>query len=102
MALDPASGFTRDFIPSPIQGRVGALLCALATLVLLSAAVIHGQGARASAERSSAIAIEEENRTFCASLGLIQTTEVYQRCADGLTDIRRRHEERLNLELSML
>jgi hypothetical protein len=65
-------------------------------VVLFAVAYVYGRDARLSAERAEAILIERENGALCAGLGLAPRTEVYAQCISGLTDIRRRQDERRN------
>ena len=65
-------------------------------VVLFAVACVYGRDARRSAERAEAIIVEGENVALCAGLGLAPQTEVYARCINGLTDIRRRQDERRN------
>jgi hypothetical protein len=88
----------RDPAPFLAQQRVRVALVALLALIVVGAAILYGQFAHATAERSKAAAIEEESRAFCTSLGLAPPAETYTRCLDGLISIRQRHEERLNAE----
>ena len=63
-------------------------------VVLLAFAHIYGRDARVIAERAEMIVVERENGAFCAGLGLAARTDTYTRCMNGLTDIRRRQDER--------
>jgi len=65
-------------------------------VVLFAVAYVYGRDARLSAERAEAIIVERENGALCSSLGLAPQTEAYTRCISGLTDIRRRQDERRN------
>jgi hypothetical protein len=85
-----------------IRNRIGVAVLAIAVLCVCGAAYVIGQGACAEAARNRAIAIEDENHTFCAGLGLVPATEVYGRCTEGLLAVRRQQEERLKSDLSML
>ncbi len=68
----------------------------LGVVVLLSYAYTYGSAARASANRAEALMIQSENETFCTGLGLAPKTESYARCVAGLTEIRRRQQQRFN------
>jgi hypothetical protein len=65
------------------------LVCAFA------ATYSYGRTALTAAANSDAIAIETENRTFCAELGLVPQSDVYGKCTFGLTEVRRRSEQRV-------
>jgi len=66
------------------------------TVVLFAVAYVYGRDARLNAERAEASIVERESGALCASLGLAAQTEAYARCISGLTDIRRRQDERRN------
>ena len=66
------------------------------TVVLFAIAYVYGRDVRLSAERAEAIIVERENGALCTSLGLVPQSEAYTRCISGLTDIRRRQDERRN------
>jgi hypothetical protein len=83
-------------------GSAAFALSALALAYMLAGALINGPQARAAAERDRAIAIEQEDQTFCSSLNISPTNEMYARCRSGLADIRRRHEERLSADIGIL
>jgi hypothetical protein len=89
-------------VPSIIRSQIGVAVLAIAVLCVCGAAYVIGQGVSAEAARNRAIAIEDENHTFCAGLGLVPATEVHGRCTEGLLAVRRRHEERLSSDLSAL
>jgi hypothetical protein len=65
---------------------------------VLASAFLYGQSLRATSELNKATATAEENRAFCTSLGIAEATEAYVRCTDGLANVRRLHQERLNAE----
>jgi predicted Na+-dependent transporter len=92
MASDQASSLS----PSLIQHRIGAAVVVLIALLVCAAAYLYGRTMQAEIARNMAIAIEDENHTFCAGLGFTPATEVFVRCADGLVAIRSRHEERIS------
>jgi hypothetical protein len=77
-----------------IRSRKDVLIFALATLVILIAAFNYGRSAQAAAERNQDATIDEENRIFCAGLGLIPATPLYKKCVDGAMVLRSRREER--------
>jgi hypothetical protein len=64
-------------------------------VILMVGAFVIGERAHAAAEPDQAIAIEEENHTFCTSLRLEPASEVYGRCTDGLISIRQRQKEEI-------
>jgi hypothetical protein len=82
----------------PFQQRTAGALIVFVALIALGASFLYGQKVRAAVERNTATVIEDENRTFCTSLGVAPATEAYTRCADGLANVRRLHQERFNLE----
>ena len=65
-------------------------------VILFAVAYIYGREARLSADRAEAVIVERENSALCADLGLAPQTEAHRRCISGLTDIRRRQDERRN------
>jgi hypothetical protein len=102
MAQGEISYVNQELSSSLVQGRGGLAVLALIALAVMAAALIYGQSARAVADRNKAAASEEENRTFCAGLGLAPASEVYTRCTNGLIEFGRRHEERLSADLGIL
>jgi hypothetical protein len=80
--------------PTPLV-TAGLAAC---LVVLFGAAYSYGLAARAASEQSEAARIWQENRAFCASLGLTDKTEPYTRCTSGLTGIRQRERERFEAE----
>jgi hypothetical protein len=94
MTSNPSIVSNRELVSS--QQRIVALI--IVAIIVLGAAFLYGRNLRATAERNTATAIEEENRAFCTGLGIAQETEAYVRCADGLANVRRTHEGRLNAE----
>jgi hypothetical protein len=101
MAFDQRSSVSQVAVPL-IRDRIGLAVFALIALIVIGGAYVYGQRASAEAARDRATAIEDENHTFCNSLGLAPASEVYGRCTDGLLAVRLRHEERLKSDLSML
>ena len=71
---------------------------AVCLAILLGAVYTYGVAARATYERAEAARIEQENRAFCAGLGLAENSEPYTRCTGGLTAIRQRQREHFDAE----
>lgn len=92
-----SSGISSIEEPSRTSRLVLGLLAAGLT-VLLAAVYAYGSAARTASERAEAVLVEQENQTFCASLGLAAKSEQYTRCISGLTTIRHRQRERSDAE----
>jgi hypothetical protein len=82
----------------PFQPRTAGALIVLMALIVLGMSFLYGQRVRAAVEHNTATVVEDENRTFCTSLGVAPATEAYTRCADGLANVRRLQQERFNAE----
>jgi hypothetical protein len=71
----------------------GVLALSFATLVF---AVQHyGSELLAAAEAQRTDEIDRENTAFCRRFGIDPETARYVECAQGLQEIRKRHEQRL-------
>jgi hypothetical protein len=70
-------------------------------LVVLSLAVFgvmlfrHANQVRATAEALIAEEIAQENRAFCGKFVAAAETARHAECASGLSEIRKRHQERI-------
>jgi len=60
--------------------------------------IAHAPTMRAAAERLKAEQTDEENRMFCQKFHMASDTESFATCVGYLTEIRRRHGERLAAE----
>lgn len=84
--------FGRWVVIAIIAGAVG--LGALA----IAAAAVNVRQAQAMLERQKAAEIDRENLSFCERLGVSPGSPAFPTCIDGLAQIRRQHEERLNTD----
>jgi hypothetical protein len=75
------------------KGWLLAAYC-VALLAVCNVLVINGPQIRAAAEAREAHVVEEENRAFCATFGIVPEAARYAECASELTQIRARHLQR--------
>jgi hypothetical protein len=75
------------------KALAAALAAGLIAMALLG--VIYGPVIRQNVERATAEEIAQENRVFCEKFGMGPATSAFASCVGALTEIRRRHEERL-------
>jgi hypothetical protein len=75
----------------------GLLALSFATLVF--AVQRHGPELRAAAEAQRTKEIDRENKAFCRRFGIDPGTARYAECAQGLLEIRKRHEQRVTTDL---
>ena len=73
---------------SPEQGHLLALL-----IRLLDARQWHEQSTRI---------IEQENARFCIKIGVAPESAAFSTCVEGLGDLRRSHEQRIQAEMQGL
>jgi hypothetical protein len=87
-----------------MQWLIGTALAAFvgAALLMLIYAVINGPGMRAMAESQKAEEIAQENRAFCAQLGMNFGTPAFATCANVIGQIRRLQDERFNRDSGIL
>jgi hypothetical protein len=78
------------------RARAVATVAGVALLCVFAATYSFGRVAQAALAYADAVAVEEENQTFCARLGLSSQSDAYGTCTRGLSEVRRHHEERLN------
>jgi len=80
-------------------GRVAPIL--ISGFLVLSLAAFgfllfrHVQELRAAASAQIAQEIDEESKTFCRKFGFDPETVRHAECADDLSEIRRRHQQRI-------
>lgn len=86
------------------QWLIGIAIVAIigAVLWIVVYAVINGPKMRAMAESQKAEEIAQENRAFCAKLGMNLGTPEFATCANVLEQIRRLEEERFNRDSGIL
>lgn len=84
------------------RGGRGVAAFALIAVVVLGASYAFGVSEREAIARDAASALDAETRAFCATVGIVATSDGYARCADGASDLRRRHERRLLSDLAVL
>jgi hypothetical protein len=87
-----------------VQWLIGTALVAVvgAALLMLICAVTNGPKMRAMAESRKAEEIGQEDRAFCAKLGMNFGAPAFATCANVLGQIRRLEEERFNRDSSIL
>lgn len=84
------------------RGRRGVAVFALMAVVVVGASYAIGVSEREVAAHDAASAFDAETRAFCAGVGIAATSDAYGHCADGASDLRRRHERRLLSDLANL
>lgn len=84
------------------RGGRGVAAFALIAVVILGASYTFGVSQREAAARDAASALDAETRAFCAGVGIAATSDAYPHCADGASDLRRRHERRVLSDLADL
>jgi hypothetical protein len=84
------------------RGGRGVAAFALVAVVVLGASYAFGVSERERVARDAASALDAETRAFCAGVGIAATSDAYARCADGASDLRRRHERRVLSDLADL
>ena len=81
----------------------GVLISAFLIAVAFAAAgalFVFGPQMRTAQEAERAMAIEEENRSFCAKFGMGAETARYGECSAALNEIRTLQEQRTQRETS--
>jgi len=76
--------------PFLITGFVVLLLAAFGFLLFG-----HVQELRAAADAHIAEEVDKESKTFCRKFGFGPETVRYAECVDDLSEIRRRHQQRI-------
>jgi hypothetical protein len=71
---------------------------AVCFVVFFGAMYVYGSAARKASEQAEAALVDQEDRAFCAGLGLADKSEPYTRCKSGLTEIRQRQRARFDAE----
>jgi hypothetical protein len=69
---------------------------------IVASVLVNGPQARAMAEQQDAREIAQENRSFCAKVGLAPNTQPLDTCLNEVAQIRRLHEERLYRDANFL
>ena len=100
MKLDPTVGKLQTI---KVVRLATAVAIAGAVTIFVSAAAADPTStcdAQTILDRQKAAEIKRENLSFCEQLGASPGSSNFQTCVDGLTKIRRQHEEQLNPEAS--
>ena len=82
-----------------VASCVASIACALAAgllCVMLVVILADGPEMAKRAERERSQQIEQENLGFCENFGIYRNTTRFADCAKGLTEVRRRHAERIS------
>jgi hypothetical protein len=85
-----------------LLGTTAVALLALCLAYIVVVWIFYGADMRAAAERQKTAIVAAENLTFCNKLGLNAGTGAFSICAEGLAEIRRLHEERVNAQFNFL
>jgi hypothetical protein len=87
-----------NVMPRPLQSWVPVVALAAAVCALAIYAVVEAPAAWRTAERFKAEQIQQEDRTYCGKFGMPPGSESFAACATDLTEIRRRHGDRIAAE----
>ena len=82
--------------------RITLVAATLAVTGTLATAYAIGITMRHQSQEQSARIIEQENARFCARLGVVPDSTAYSTCVEGLGDLRRSHEQRIQAEMQGL
>lgn len=83
---------------SPLWKHARTGIIGITLIGCLAAVYGNRLSVRAQAARADAITIATENRDLCVALGFSIQSESHRKCANGLDEVRRHHEDRLIAE----
>ena len=82
--------------------RITFVAATLAVAGTLAAAYATGIAMRRQSQEQSTRIIEQENARFCTKIGVAPESAAFSTCVEGLGDLRRSHEQRIQAEMQGL